>query len=141
MAQLKDTVINGKLTLGTINDVEETINHITNFYDNSQEIIIGKWIDGRNIYRKYIPFGQIHGTAPTKPHGIVNLDRPIHLYGTARDTTSSGRFTITLPFISTSSLDKQINLGINDTDVVIYNNGQNSKYSAFVFIEYIKTSD
>lgn len=42
MATLKDTIIDGKLTLGTINDVEETINHITNFYDNSQEIIIGK---------------------------------------------------------------------------------------------------
>ena len=109
---------------------------------SSEEIVIGKWIDGRNIYRKYIAFGQLSGTSPMKkPHGIENIDRPIHIYGSARDTNLDSRYTVALPFVSTSSASENINVGADVENIHVYFSGDKKRYSAMIIIEYIKLSD
>lgn len=109
---------------------------------SSYETVVGKWIDGRNIYRKYIAFGQLNAASPMKkPHGIENMDRPIHIYGSARDTNLDSRYTVTLPFVSTSSASENINVGADSENIQVYFSGDKKRYSAMIIVEYIKQSD
>nr|DAE87838.1 MAG TPA: hypothetical protein [Caudoviricetes sp.] len=111
-------------------------------YQLSQtETVIGKWIDGRNIYRRYFPFGQLDETSPMrKAHDIQNLDRPVHIFGSARDTSLESRFTVALPFSSTDGND--INVSVTSSDIIIYYHGNIDKYySCMIILDYIKQSD
>ena len=109
---------------------------------SSDEMVVGKWIDGRNIYRKYIAFGQLNAASPMKkPHGIINIDRCIHIYGSARDTSIDSRYTVPLPFVSISSAAENFNVGVEDENVQIYFTGDKKQYSAMIILEYIKQSD
>ena len=109
---------------------------------SSDEMVVGKWIDGRNIYRKYIAFGQLNAASPMKkPHGIINIDRCIHIYGSARDTSIDSRYTVPMPFVSISSASENINIGADDENVQIYFTGDKRRYSAMIILEYIKQSD
>ena len=74
-----------------------------------------------------------------KPHGITGIDRPIHIYGSARDISLDSRYTVPLPFTSLSG--DNINVGADDSDAIIYFNGSKNNYSAVVIVEYIKISD
>lgn len=123
-------------------NLDETTAIVNNMYQLSQtETVIGKWIDGRNIYRRYFPFGQLNEASPmVKPHNIENLDRPIHIFGSARDTSLESRFTVALPFSSTDGND--INVSVNSTDIRIYYHGNIDKYySCMIILDYIKQSD
>lgn len=114
----------------------------TKLYNVSyDETVVGKWVDGRNIYRKYIAFGQLNAASPMKkPHGIINIDRCIHIYGSARDTSLNSRYTVPLPFVSISSASENINVGVDDENVHVYFTDK-SQYSAMIILEYIKQSD
>ena len=108
---------------------------------NTAETAIGTWTDGRTIYRKCFIIGQLaNATSTTRAHGISNLDRPVHLYGSAKDTTLSSNFTVSLPYVSSTDVTKQINIGANNTNIVLYHAAGNNKYSAVVIMEYIKTA-
>lgn len=108
---------------------------------STAETIVGTWVDGRTIYRKCFVIGQLaNATSTTKAHGITNLDRPVRLYGTAKDTTLSTNFTVALPYVSSSDVTKQINVAVNNTNIVLYHATGNNKYSVIVVMEYIKTS-
>ena len=108
---------------------------------SSDETVVGKWIDGRNIYRKCISFGQIQGVSSmSKAHGIENMDMAIHIYGSAVDTTLESRYAIPLPFVSTK-IENCINVGVGNENVVLYFSKDQSRYNASVIIEYIKISD
>ena len=109
---------------------------------SSDEMVVGKWVDGRNIYRKYIAFGQLNAASPMKkPHEITNIDRCIHIYGSARDTSLDTRYTVPLPFVSISSASENINIGVDDENIHIYFTGDKKRYSAMIILEYIKQSD
>lgn len=99
---------------------------------------IGSWIDGRTVYRKCFNIGGIATGTTTKAHGIANLDRPLHLYGSAKDTTSSSGFTITLPYVNSADGTKQISINANNANILLYNAIGSNTYSAIVVMEYIK---
>lgn len=107
------------------------------------EQVIGKWIDGRNLYRKVIMVGNIkpNATETTMPHGVENIDRVIHLYGSARNTNLDSRFTIGLPYPSVKSGNVAMSLQANDEKIMIYTSQTSTPYSAIVVMEYIKKSD
>lgn len=110
------------------------------FIWNTAETVVGTWPDGRTIYRKCFIIGQLaNATSTTRAHGIPNLDRPIHLYGSAKDTSLSSNFTVSLPYVSSSDVTKQINIAANNTNIVLYHAAGNNKYSAVVVMEYIKS--
>lgn len=109
---------------------------------SSDEMVVGKWVDGRNIYRKYIAFGQLNAASPMKkPHKITNIDRCIHIYGSARDTSIDSRYTVPLPFVSILSASENINVGVDKENIQVYFTGDKKRYSAMIIIEYIKQSD
>lgn len=85
----------GKVLDGKITDLAETLARLNGnlFSVSTDEVIVGKWHDGRNIYRKCISVGQLNQASPMrKPHGITGIDRPIHIYGSARDISLDSRY-------------------------------------------------
>lgn len=75
-----------------------------------------------------------------KPHEIQNLDRPIHIFGSARDISLESRFTVALPFSSTDGND--INVSVTSSDIRIYYHGNiNKYYSCMIILDYIKQAD
>ena len=110
---------------------------------STDEAVIGRWIDGRNLYRKVFNIGQLNGTGgiTSKPHGIANFDRAIHLYGSARNTSLESRYTIGLPYPAVSSTQPTISLQSNKTSIQVYHPSDVGNYSAVVVMEYIKVAD
>lgn len=110
---------------------------------STDEAVIGRWIDGRNLYRKVFNIGQLNGTGGTtsKPHGIANFDRAIRLYGSARNTSLESRYTIGLPYPAVSSTQPTISLQSNKTSIQVYHPSDAGNYSAVVVMEYIKVAD
>ena len=110
---------------------------------STDEAVIGRWIDGRNLYRKVFNIGQLNGTGGTtsKPHGIANFDRAIHLYGSTRNTSLESRYTIGLPYPAVSSTQPTISLQSNKTSIQVYHPSDAGNYSAVVVMEYIKVAD
>lgn len=110
---------------------------------STDEVVIGKWIDGRNLYRKVFSIGQLTGSGgnTSRPHGIANFDRAIHLYGSARKTSLESRFTVGLPYPAVTSTQINISLQANNTNIQVYHPSDVGNYSAVVVMEYIKTAD
>ena len=110
---------------------------------STDEVVIGKWIDGRNLYRKVFNVGQLSsGPSTAREHGITNFDRAIYLYGSARNTESSSRFTLGLPYPENDgSSGVVMALQASSTNISIYHPANLSRYSAVVIMEYIKTAD
>ena len=64
-------------------NVEQAINDITNEY-SSNEIIVGKWINGETIYRKVFNFTTSSSSVTTWTNIVEisnNLDKIINMYG------------------------------------------------------------
>lgn len=110
---------------------------------SKDEQIIGTWVDGRNLYRKVIMVGNIkpNATETTMPHGVENIDRVIHLYGSARNTNLDSRFTVGLPYPEVRDGNITMSLQANNEKIMIYTSQTSTPYSAIVVMEYIKKSD
>lgn len=115
----------------------------TGYEYSKDEQIIGKWIDGRNLYRKVIVVGNIkpNATETAMNHGIENMDRVIHMYGSARNIDLETRFTVGLPYPGVRSDNITMSLQANSEKIMIYTSKTSSQYSAIVIMEYIKISD
>ena len=114
------------------------------YASSTEEQIIRKWIDGRNLYRKVFNIGNLNGSrgSTARAHGINNFDRAVHLYGSARNQAFENRLTAGLPYPSvTTQID--VSLNADDTNITIYHTKSDyaSNYSAVVVMEYIKTAD
>ena len=105
------------------------------------EQVIGKWIDGRNLYRKVIMIGNIaqNATKTEVAHGVENIDRVIHLYGSARNLNLSSRYTIGLPYPDVNG-GIAMSLQANSEKIMIYTSQTSTPYSAIVVMEYIKNN-
>lgn len=97
------------------------------------------WIDGKPIYRKVIDFGNLpNTTSKTVAHNISNIDKIITLTGTATDGTR----TLCLPANSPDGLAYSINLYTpNLTNITVGTGVDRSTYSAYIVLEYTKTTD
>ena len=135
-------ILDDKITQ-TNADLAELSTKTSDYTYSTDETVIGKWIDGRNLYRKVFNVGQLSsGTSTAREHGITNFDRAIHLYGSARNTESSSRFTLGIPYPENdSSPGVVMALQANSTNISIYHPSNLSRYSAVVIMEYIKTAD
>ena len=110
---------------------------------STEEVIIGKWIDGKPIYRKVVPvnFG-ISGTRIETAHNISNLDFVIKQILIWYDTTDNGWFY--------SDKDKGINTytvyinNVSSSNIVIGQNSydwQTRTKNRYAILEYTKTTD
>lgn len=102
----------------------------------TNEEVIGKWIDGRPIYRKVVDIGALpNNTHKEVAHNIADLDLVIRLYGCAKSTNA---FAV-LPYVTVEDGNYQIALEITTTDVVVWTDYDRSAYSGHAVVEYLKT--
>lgn len=118
--------------------VEENINELEKreIY-STEEQVIGKWIDGKPLYRKVINCGSLpNNTQKIIQHNIENIDFIISCLGYAMTSTGSG---VALP-----SYNGIININLYATtqQIGIITTGDRSSFvKSYVVLEYTKTTD
>ena len=141
---------NGQKVLGSIVTIDDNhIKEVANTYSNN-EMVIGKWIDGRPIYRKVIDLGTLPNTDTVRiPHNINDLDRIISMRGMAKSSTQN----LLLPFpygtgndgVNSNGTVKvntvPINIYEQTGNIVVYTLSDRSNMTGYVILEYIKTTD
>lgn len=108
------------------------------FFDNysTSEQVIGKWIDGKPLYRKVVNLGALpNATSKQVAHNISNLSSVVTLHGMAIDY----RF-LPVPFSATSNA-YAISIFADATNITIMAGNDRSGATGFAIIEYTKTTD
>lgn len=103
---------------------------------STEEKVIGKWIDGKNIYEKVITFSLSGIGTLSYHHNIKNL-KDIHFISMLHSVTENGIKTARtyVPWYNNSSvyLDE-----ITTTDILIYHISNRTEFYEFI-IRYTKT--
>ena len=141
---------NGQKVLGSIVTIDDNrIKEVANTY-STNETVIGKWIDGKTIYRKVIDLGVLPNEGTFRiPHNIDNLDRIISMRGMAKNPNQN----LLLPFSYGTGKDGvnsdgtvkvntvPINIYEEQGNIVVYTLSDRSNMTGYVILEYIKTTD
>ena len=99
---------------------------------------IGTWIDGKPLYRKVVNFGTLpNATTKSVEHGISNVLYFKTITGMA---TNNDNF-LPLPFMYENNAANSIRLLANKTNITIGASTNRSSFSAYVILEYTKTTD
>ena len=106
---------------------------------STTEKIVGKWIDGKPIYRKVLNIGTVTSQKSYITHNIANLGKLVNLYGTFNrndnvQQTIPGNYTNWETYL----------YDVSSTVITLYfsNNQWNSNpYDIALIIEYTKTTD
>ena len=126
-----------------LNNLYETSKQIDYSTYSDEEQIIGKWIDGRNVYRKYYYLETI-STQYTYIDSADNIDILLRTYGSCYD--SSDKAANTIPTVSPGNVayNRSITISYAHTNGLIFAVGTNmiSRTSkVHVFVEYVKKSE
>jgi len=107
---------------------------------STTEAIVGKWIDGRDVYEKVVSIGPLpNATGKDVPHGIVDLDYIISLTGMAHSTTTHNR--IQLSAVNAELATNQVVMFATDTDIKLAAAADRSSYDvAYAIVRYVKTA-
>lgn len=99
---------------------------------------IGKWVDGKPLYRKVINFGSLpNATTKIVSTTLENVNY-INMYGMANNKTDYFPLNMSRP-VSGSDLD--LGCRINNNNIVIESKTDKSSFNAYVILEYTKTTD
>ena len=114
----------------------ETLEDYTEY--STTEHIVGKWIDGSDVYEKVVDTGSIPDTtSKTVPHNISDIDKIINYVIIAK----SNETTISLPYV-TSSGSPAITSYLSNTAITITSLGNLSNYSeSHAIIRYTKNTE
>ena len=94
-----------------------------------------KWIDGKTIYRKVIPFGKMPNAAlKSVAHGITGIDKVIDQWGFG---LLGSNYTV-FPYVTFNS-DYNVSLFSTATNVCIETKQNRSGVDAWVIMEYTKS--
>ena len=106
---------------------------------STDEMIVGKWIDGKPLYRKTIDCGALpNATTKLIAHNIENIGEIVKISGTA--TNPSADLTMVLPHSSTTA-GSQVMAACTSTSIQISSSINLTAYSkSYVTIEYTKTT-
>ena len=141
---------NGQKVLGSIVTIDDNhIKEVANTY-STNEMVIGKWVDGKPLYRKVIDLGVLPNASTINiPHNIDNLDRIISMRGMAKSPNQN----LLLPFPYSTGNDGfnsdgtvkvnsvPINIYEQQGNIVVYTLSDRSNMTGYVILEYIKTTD
>lgn len=130
-----------KSTISNINiaDGSITANKLDFTTYSLAEKVVGKWIDGKTIYRKTINTGQLpNGTQKLVAHNISNLSRTVKVEGWAYNSNNQyGQF---IPLVA-GGVSSQVTLIISSTDIILECASDRSAYTeSYVTLYYIKNS-
>ena len=106
-----------------------------------EDVIVGKWINGKNIYRKVVHVNALpNNTSSTYNLNLTNVDSVIKIYGMARG--SSGN-VFPLPYVDKfggSNHNIELTYLSSGTQARIVTSNDRSGLSADIIVEYTKTS-
>lgn len=119
-----------------INDTNLNVIQEISVY-STNELEIGKWIDGKPLYRKVISFGALpNNTTKSMAHNISNLKRVVKLEGFAGSSQNLGG--ITLPHATSNP----IALYADDLTVSVKTSSDATAYTeTYIYIYYTKSTD
>ena len=108
-------------------------------YDyRTTEKIVGTWIDGKPLYQKTVDCGALpNNTEKTVAHNISNLKLMVNVWGVAQDSSKVGRL---LPFVGTNTAGN-IGVSTSTTHIYITTGADRTSYSAYITLQYTKTTD
>lgn len=134
------TIVDGLNSTSTTDALSARQGNVLNNKFNylTDEVIIGKWINGENLYRKIIHTGEILSTTKNVQHNISNMGQIVNLYGICN--TSEGVY-FPLPRLDNQNLDHFIALSINNTAIIIEAGNDANFADSYVVVEYIKNND
>lgn len=104
---------------------------------STDEHIVGKWIDGSEIFEKTYNFGALPNTdTKTMTHGITNLDKVIDITAISKSSNSN----ITIPFTA-AGFSHGVRIIIEQGDIKIAANANYSSYTdTYVTLRYTKAT-
>lgn len=105
---------------------------------STAEQIIGTWIDGKTLYRKVVSCGNLTNAGEKiTEHNITNIKNIVGIKGIAYAPSGT---SITIPFVDVS-LTNMMGIYANKTSIVIWNGNDRSNWTAYITLEYTKTTD
>jgi hypothetical protein len=128
-----------------LRDIKTALNKKTTGEYYKTELVTGQTIFGgssnnRAIYRVLVDFGALPNTsAKSEAHGITFDENTtfLKIYGSATDTTS--QTAIPLPYSDTTSINNNISIQVDSTNVTITTAADYSSYdTVYVVLEYVK---
>ena len=120
-----DTLIRGFEEIGDAADAQTTY--------STDEHVVGKWIDGSNVYEKVIDIGALpNSTTKTVNHGIENLGRALKIEGGSYNDTNGE--TVPLNF------GTAVRTYVDTTRVVVITSSDRSDATGYVILTYIKST-
>lgn len=123
--------------------IEKEINEINEKNEYSiQEQKIGKWIDGKPIYRKTFNYSNALTNDTDNEIGrIENIDVPVNIYGTAKFVDGEYFMLPRVANTNTSSLEWAIDIKIANNIVYVIKGGYGTTDKIYITVEYTKTTD
>lgn len=115
-------------------------NYINNMntYSTTDEIRIGTWINNKPLYRKVINFGSLpNATTKDVAHNISNIGQVIKIEGVAFTSNDYQP----MPLVYANASNYNTTLKVNATNISIITNENRTNYSAYIILEYTKTTD
>ena len=112
---------------------------------STDEKIVGKWVNGKPIYRKVIRISSYPNTGQQFYHLIdpSELDEITKLYGIMREPSSS-KNTFLIPNLATTGSQYYVDISYiaqENGSIRIRTSSDRSGYSGFVIAEYTKITD
>lgn len=129
-------------TANAINSTIDDLSYFLNFNNNPATPIERPtgfaWVDQTQIYKITVPGLIVGSTTTGYPHGIVNLNTVVQMYGTAQDEIPVDVAGIPLPYIDPTTLANGVGISIDPTNVYV-NAGNNAFDSYFFYITVFYT--
>jgi hypothetical protein len=130
-------VANGGTGASTAAGARANLGAACGVYDTSGEIDTGNdWIDGKRIYRRVCT-----STASAREHAFSttgwDMDRPIHMYGTASFTDGSSTYWV--PATDAEGNGYSVSISHHDNTLYVWS-GSRTITNVAVIIEYTKTT-
>ena len=132
---------NGQKVLGNFNTIDDNhIKEVANTY-STNETVVGKWIDGKTIYRRCIVNnGSFSGTNATLSVDLSNVDRIIDLHGTG---VFDSRYELLIHYVDGGSyFDIYRDLSTRRLYIAMSISGRATTLTkAFIFMDYTKITE
>ena len=122
-----------------INNIEEKQNKLHTYSEKEQ--VIGKWINGKPVYRKVVNCGTLpNATSKSVASNLTNLEEVIDIYGFSR---AEDMTRIPIPFASTTAVANNVQISVNSSNNIEIRAGTNrsSFTTTYIVLEYTKTTD
>lgn len=118
-----------KLIAGTGIEItgENIINNLNENYSTDEQIV-GKWIDGKPLYRKVISHTITGNTQEHEPHNISNIERAISI-----------EYSLKNQYGVFQTSDKTININMDTSQISIDSDWATGLI--YIIVEYTKTTD